>query len=291
MILRKFFFMPLLLAINVFADLDEVSMNNCLKENYEVFISHRTFPLGLTTKDLSIKKEKCLIEFTHTSFFVWKKGWTIDVCREPVHIKKGARSVEVIKRRGWCDKYPNGSFKEEHEKFCSVTSELEEIIENDGLIFADGEKENILNDHGKVYCSFVLLKRYLRRGEVFSRFSKISSYKSDREIRTKQAETDSADYNRPSIEVANVSYPGSGISKQEENSIDTPKSNEKSIETPIDKNEIEKSQVEEKLPTVILNQPVSREREKERDIMKETGEASKDQNPFDKLLGLIKSLL
>ena len=43
------------------------------------------------------------------------------------------------------------------------------IIQDEGLIFADGARENLDADHGKVYCTFLLLSHYLNRGKSFRR--------------------------------------------------------------------------------------------------------------------------
>ncbi len=172
-------FVLILVISSSFANLDESSMNECLSRDFEISVSHRTFPLGLLERKLFLKKEKCLLNITHESFFVWNQGWKVDVCREPVHIKKGFRSTEVIKKHRNCSSAfgdLNPDIKEEQESFCSNLSKLSKLIEDDGLIFASGEKEDLNSDHGKTYCGYILLKRYLERNEVLSRFEKISAY-------------------------------------------------------------------------------------------------------------------
>ena len=61
-----------------------------------------------------------------------KKGWVIDVCREPVHIKAGAYSVDVLKREGPCP--------QEESEYCEVFQQITKIIQDDGLIFCEGRE-------------------------------------------------------------------------------------------------------------------------------------------------------
>ena len=62
-----------------------------------------------------------------------KNKWIIDVCRGPVHIKHDKGSIEVIKRNQSCSANPKS-------EFCTTLSNIESIIQDDGLIFAEGEK-------------------------------------------------------------------------------------------------------------------------------------------------------
>ena len=43
--------------------------------------------------------------------------------------------------------------------------------EDDGLIFAPGEKENLSTDHGRIYCVYQLLGGYLESGRIYSRYA------------------------------------------------------------------------------------------------------------------------
>lgn len=194
--MKKLIILFSVISLSLFANLDEEAMNLCMKNDFQANVSHRTFPLGLMEKKINITKERCLLNITHQSFFVWNQGWKIDVCREPIHIKKGYRSVEVLKRRGECGSnhsFRNGTEKEEHKEFCDSLITLEEVIQNDGLIFAEGEKEEIKSDHGMVYCAYVLVQRYLKRGEVLSRFSKLSAYDKFNQIPVSVAQQEQPD--------------------------------------------------------------------------------------------------
>jgi len=134
----------------------------CLDASYETEISHKGFPFGLTQNKLKISKDRCVVTIEHERMKFIKSKWVIDVCREPVHIKKGAGAVEVIKREG----LGTDAIKSE---YCGEYSRLKALIQDDGLIFAEGEKEDLGADHGRVYCAFSLMQRYLDQGIVLSR--------------------------------------------------------------------------------------------------------------------------
>lgn len=107
--------------------------------------------------------------------------WMIDVCRGPVHIKKGTGAVDVIKKAADCSQASK-------DEFCSETKNLATTLQDDGLIFATGIKEQLESDHGKVFCSFLLLDKYLQDSIIFNSSDK---YLDDLESlkRTKHAET------------------------------------------------------------------------------------------------------
>ncbi|GAB4017967.1 MAG: hypothetical protein Fur0010_18920 [Bdellovibrio sp.] len=136
--------------------------NACLQSQFDVNISHKAPPLGLSRNVLELKKEGCVITLEHTKYFFVKRSWKIDVCREPVHIKQTGSSVNVLKRTHPCSE---GDMTE----YCTDYFQMREIIQDDGLIFAEGEKEDLNSDHGKVYCAYVLIDTHLQRGIVLSR--------------------------------------------------------------------------------------------------------------------------
>ncbi len=129
------------------------SVKDCFKSDFTVSVKHKGWPLGLSNNILNISKSKCDIYFSHERVKYLKSAWHIDVCREPVHIKKGSGAVEVIKKTRECSKNSENSF-------CSEIRKLKENVQNDGLIFAAGSKEKLGSDHGKVYCAYGLLKLY-----------------------------------------------------------------------------------------------------------------------------------
>lgn len=147
---------PILAHANSYTELE------CLDASYESTISHKGFPFGLTKNILTIVKDRCVITIHHEKLKFIKDQWVIDVCREPVHMKKGVGAVEVIKRDGLCVEGSKSSY-------CGELARLKTLIQDDGLIFADGEKEDLSSDHGKVYCAFSVIGRYLQQGIVLSR--------------------------------------------------------------------------------------------------------------------------
>lgn len=152
----------ILLSLNTQAAFNDM---DCLNVNFNTTIVHKGPPLGLTENVLKIHKSLCVITIEHEKLKFFNKKWEIDVCREPVHIKSGSKDVEVIKRPLNCSGESKG-----HE-FCTTMQDIFTLVQDDGLIFANGEKEDLSSDHGKVYCNFLLVKKYLEEGFVLSRFS------------------------------------------------------------------------------------------------------------------------
>lgn len=147
-------------ASSMFSDME------CLGGNFESKVEHKSAPFGLSKKILSLSKSDCMITISHEKMKFLKSNWVIDVCRGPVHIKKTDGAVEVLKRAQGC--------KTGSSLYCKELKTIETILQDDGLIFADGEKENISTEHGKIYCSFLLVKKYLREGFIFNRGKKYS---------------------------------------------------------------------------------------------------------------------
>lgn len=160
MLLSKFSFLIFLIPFNVYAFTDM----ECLHSKFEVSVSHKGKPFGLTKNTISIKKDDCIINVSHEKLKFMKGSWKIDVCREPIHIKKTGNGVEVVKKTANCSK---GS-----DAFCGELERITTNIQDDGLIFAEGEKESLTSDHGKIYCSYLLLKSYMERDIVFNRQKK-----------------------------------------------------------------------------------------------------------------------
>lgn len=136
--------------------------NKCLTDEYQVDVTHKGQPFGLLPVVLKVEKKGCIISVYHQRLKYLKENWVVDVCREPVHIKKGVGAVEVIKKETNCKKGNNTSF-------CQEQNKIFQTIQDDGLIFAEGEKENLKTTHGKTYCAYLLVKRYLEDSIVFNR--------------------------------------------------------------------------------------------------------------------------
>lgn len=156
------FSLLLILSLNAFAFEDI----QCLQNEFETEIQRGLDPFGLFHKKLKVTKSKCEFILEVEKFKYLKEKWIIDVCRTPVHIKKGVKMVDVLKRDGSCDGDSLGN------DYCQNTKELITLIQDEGLIFAKGQKENLSTDHGKFYCSYLLFQKYLHKGIVFDRDSK-----------------------------------------------------------------------------------------------------------------------
>jgi hypothetical protein len=48
-----------------------------------------------------------------------------------------------------------------------------DVIQDDVLIFAEGDRDNLGSAHGKTYCSYLLLKKYLNESVIFSRYTDV----------------------------------------------------------------------------------------------------------------------
>lgn len=133
----------------------------CLQSRFEVEVSHKGFPFGLLENKLKVEKEGCVFDIEHTKFKYYKRSWKIDVCRGPVHIKQTSGAVTILKRISEC-----GTRKDE---YCKEYETIKMLLQDDGLIFADGEKDEISSDHGRIYCAFLLTNSYLNQGIVLDK--------------------------------------------------------------------------------------------------------------------------
>lgn len=140
--------------------------SECLNASYKSTVSHKGQPFGMTKNILSLEKNGCVVIVKKEKLKFMKQKWIIDVCRSPIHIKEGDGAIEVYKRNKIVCR--EGDTKID---FCKSYHELLSILQDDGLIFAQGEKEDLQSDHGKVYCSYLLIKGYLQQGKVFSRYA------------------------------------------------------------------------------------------------------------------------
>jgi hypothetical protein len=164
----KFSFLLALFVTSAFAQ-SRYSPKSCLDSQYKMKMTHPGPLFGLLTHSFIVDKKNCIIHITHRKYL--PKEWIIDVCREPVHIKAtSATGVDVAKKENECinqDKTKNTS------DFCSQYFDLLEVMQDDGLIFAEGDRDNLNSDHGKTYCSYLLLRKYLGESVVFSRYTDV----------------------------------------------------------------------------------------------------------------------
>jgi hypothetical protein len=155
----NFLFLFLLSSTNLVAFEDMV----CLDSNFDISVTHKSWPLGLIDKNIKIKKNACEVEVVLKSYFLMKKKWVVDVCREPVHVKLNRQFIvdEVLRKNGICPK--------KGDAYCESIQALQKVIQDNGLVYAKGEKEQLTTDHGKTYCAYLLIKKYSNEGFVFSR--------------------------------------------------------------------------------------------------------------------------
>lgn len=164
----SFFFVALVLSFSAEA-LTRFSSKACLDANYKTRLEQQGPLFGLLPHELSMEKKGCLIKVQYRRYL--PKEWTIDVCREPVHIKvASATGTDVAKKLENCikpDKSRNTS------NFCGQYFDLIDVLQDDGLIFAEGDRDSLGTPHGRTYCVYLLLERYLADGLMFSRYTDV----------------------------------------------------------------------------------------------------------------------
>lgn len=171
MVFNKFSLTVILAAIFSFSAAAQTRFlpKSCLDSTYKMKLTQKGPLFGLLKQELVIDKKGCLIHITHKKYFPHE--WMLDVCREPVHIKvTSATGVDVAKKENDCIKNDNSK---DTSHFCSQYFELLDIIQDDGLIFAEGDRDNLSSDHGKTFCSYLLVKKYLNESVVFSRYTEV----------------------------------------------------------------------------------------------------------------------
>lgn len=165
----KFSLLILTLVTNSLFAQTRFSSKSCLDSNYKMKMTRKGPLFGLIEQEFVIDKKHCIIHITHRKYL--PKEWVIDVCREPVHIKvTSATGVDVAKKESDCIKKDNSR---DTSDFCSQYFSMMDVIQDDGLIFASGDRDNLYSDHGRTYCSYLLLKKYLNESIIFSRYTDV----------------------------------------------------------------------------------------------------------------------
>lgn len=147
----------LLLSLNTLA----FTGTECFENSFEVSVTHKSFPFGLLSKTISIEKKNCELTVTHNEWKYLNNKWVVDICRDPIHIKNDVGSMDVLRKVTPCT-----SSKSD---FCNEYTKIKRKVEDDGLIFASGEKSDLASDHGKVFCSYILMNEYLNKSVVFNK--------------------------------------------------------------------------------------------------------------------------
>lgn len=145
------------------------SPKSCLDATYVMKMTQKGPLFGLLKQEFVIDKKNCIVHITHKKYL--PKEWFVDVCREPVHIKvTSATGVDVAKKEAEC---MNVDKTKDTSDFCSQYFDMMDVIQDDGLIFAEGDRDNLSSDHGKTYCTYLLMKKYLNESVVFSRYTEV----------------------------------------------------------------------------------------------------------------------
>lgn len=159
---KKYLFVLLLLMSSqelLFAS--GFSAKECLGSQFSAHISGRGAMFGLVKHELDLIKDDCVITIEETKYFFLKTKWQIDICREPIHLKREQfKNTDVYKKEQKCS-------GENSTDFCKKTHEALELFRNIGLIFAEGNRQELDSDHGKIYCSYLLSKEYLENDILF----------------------------------------------------------------------------------------------------------------------------
>ena len=150
----------LTLATPIFAA--KFTSEECLNSSYATSIQHKGKFFGLLENKLTLDKKKCEIAVRFKG--ILETTWKIDVCREPIHMKVTSKgSHDVYKRSKKCEEGMKTDY-------CYFRNELLESLQDHGLIFADGQREDLKDSHGQTYCAYLLISRYLDDGMIFSPF-------------------------------------------------------------------------------------------------------------------------
>ncbi|MBF0297165.1 MAG: hypothetical protein HQK51_00475 [Oligoflexia bacterium] len=153
------------------ATLNLFTVKECLQSDFNIRIMHDTFAFGLFQNVLNIGKKHCILKINHEKYKFIKSGWIIDVCRGPIHIKKDLNGLKVIKKDSYCfmsEQNENSQSDKNLSDYCFEYSKIRTILQDDGLIFADGDRETLSSEHGKIYCASLLVKKYLQDALIFS---------------------------------------------------------------------------------------------------------------------------
>ncbi len=165
----KYSFALIFALSNAYAQQSRFSPKSCVDSSYKMKMVQRGPLFGLLKQEFVINKKNCLIHVTHQKYL--PREWFVDVCREPVHIKvTSATGVDVAKKEVSCQ---NVDKTRDTSDFCSQFYVLMDVIQDDGLIFAEGDRDNLGSDHGKTYCTYLLLKKYLNESVIFSRYTDV----------------------------------------------------------------------------------------------------------------------
>lgn len=169
----------MIFSSNVYAD--RFTSDECLKASFNATVEHSGTFFGLIKNKLSIDKKECLIKVSFEN--ILETTWVVDLCREPIHMKILSKGSESVYKR---DEECSSGDKSD---FCVYRNELAENLQDYGLIFAKGERESLTTDHGKTYCTYLLIEQHLDDGILFSKYRPSVDLFSETAKKTKKIET------------------------------------------------------------------------------------------------------
>ena len=172
---------------------DSFSDRDCFDSEFDVIVSHKVKPFGMFQNVIKFSKNRCVLTIEASRYKFMKDRWIIDICREPIHIKSGTGAIDVSKKINYC------GGENSSKPYCRHLKDLLERVEDDGLIFAEGERESLESDHGKYFCGSLLLKAYLEQGNIFSHNAKIKAILNNPTRRSEYSDTVEASI--PEIEI------------------------------------------------------------------------------------------
>jgi hypothetical protein len=155
----RFLTFSLVIAIN--QNLYGFDDSSCMKGEFSTMVEKSIDPFGYLSEVLTITKKKCDITIELNKAKYLSSKWHIDICREPIHIKHGKNLQNVVKKNeSRCEK--------SDAEYCLKYDEIKTVLEDNGLIYGEGIREDLSTQHGRVYCSYLLVKQYLENSVVFS---------------------------------------------------------------------------------------------------------------------------
>ncbi len=157
MFYNKFRFLFLL----IFLPFDSFSFESkqCLDLKFEVDIEKEGLFFGMIPYRFKIIKDRCEVKIQYQEYT--PVSWEVDLCREPVHLKKTDWfGLKILKKEKNC--------KGVTSPFCDQWSLMMGTLRDEALILAKGERDSLETDHGKIYCLFHLLQAYGDYDYIFS---------------------------------------------------------------------------------------------------------------------------
>lgn len=159
---RNLLFLLFILSTGLVNAAGGYDAKQCLTTDFEASTLGKGALFGLLKHDLSISKKDCVLTIKEKKYFVLETMWSVDICREPIHLKNEQfKSTSVYKKERKCS-------DDSANDFCKKTDQLLDVIRDVGLIFAQGNRQSLESDHGKTYCTYLLLKEYLISDSVFT---------------------------------------------------------------------------------------------------------------------------